>query len=1189
MTGYGTERADIRLLRLGLGRAGVRTRTAAAALVLTVAIVPGAQPAGTPGASVCTAASGEAVLGEAGAASLAHRCERPIEVLDARTPSLRLFANPDGTRTAEIATQPQRVRRPDGRWVGIDPTLKADRDGVSAVAVPGALRFSGGGSAPLVELSQGAARFTLGWPDPLPPPMLSGPTATYPEVLPGVDLLVRATPTGFTHLLSVKSAAAAANPRLAAIAYPLGGSGVSTAMTAAGGVRVTTVDGTPLAWSDGALMWDSSAAPHQAPAALRIDNGHLVVVPDRALLDDPATRYPVFIDPPFSYVTGTSQWAYADDADATNDTVVARVGRDPDSGVLYRSFFQFPTSSGGYTLAGSRIISAKVNAVLYHSWSCSPTPVSLWRTGSIMSTPRTAWSPGLSQFLDTESANAHKGDNDCGNQPDATMTFTGGLAADLQARVNAGDTSYTVGLSARDADGTGETTTQRWKKFFPSTVTLTVTYDHAPATPALSDLSMDPSYRCGASPIYINGASGITLRARLSDVDGDTIWPQFSIPGVAAGYVHPSGAAVSGEFTATVEAGGLADGGAYSWTVRGYDGLDTGGTSPACPFVVDNSVPGKPAVSAPELAAGTAAVGRPSAVSVSPASGGGTTTAGYLIGVGVAGTPIPTIWVPANANGTATATVVPVAAGSNTLSVQARNLAGQVGGVVAYPFQALAQPVPVPHVKNDSTGDGKADPVLVTDVDGGRVGLWRWASTGSTVLAPTTPMGFGGYDRATTQLFSGDFDGDGRTDRVLFNQTAGAPLAVSVGLSDGNANPAVAVDTTGWSATTLSSMKPVIGDFTGDGRDDLGFGYLVSSTQWNIYVAPSSSSAGAPSFGPLALWTVNSGSTFGAAALVAGDFTGDGRADVLEATDAGSCTTNLYLHTSTGSALSTGVQKWTSGANGLCWSAAKFLAADFNGDGHADLAALVDRGSCQTDLRTWYAKADGSGLNAPSTPWSAGGVTPWCQAQMARFAGDVTGDGKADIAVAYTGGDHQVRLWIYTATGSGFAAPTLWWEGGLGPLGTGSVRLQPGARYQLVPTFSGQCMGIAGSSTADGTPFTERACSASALNMQVTFDRAGGASVKIHPAHATGKCLDIAGPVADDWTQLHQWGCYSALNQVWQLSYVGGTGDVIVQLRSDWSDKCADVQHAAPDPGTPWIEFTCHSGDPQQYYLRLAS
>ena len=95
----------------------------------------------------------------------------------------------------------------------VDTTLRLQPDGTSRpwpTAV--GLRFSGGGGAPRWPGCRAAARrMELGWPGTLPKPTLNGDTATYPEVMPGVDLQVTADVDGFSHVLVVKSRAAAAN------------------------------------------------------------------------------------------------------------------------------------------------------------------------------------------------------------------------------------------------------------------------------------------------------------------------------------------------------------------------------------------------------------------------------------------------------------------------------------------------------------------------------------------------------------------------------------------------------------------------------------------------------------------------------------------------------------------------------------------------------------------------------------------------------------------------------------------------------------------------------------------------------------------------------------------------------------------------------------------------------------------
>ncbi|OKI21104.1 hypothetical protein A6A25_36880 [Saccharothrix sp. CB00851] len=167
--------------------------------------------------------------------------QQRVELVDQGTETTRVFLNPSGTKTVEQYVRPFRARTANG-WEPVDTTLVRDADGtVRPRATPVDLRFTDGGTGVLATIRRDGKRLSLSWPDPLPRPELDGDTATYRDVLPGVDLRVRADLDGFSQALVVHNAQAAANPALREIKY----------RTSAEGVRVKAGDnGTTTAVDD---------------------------------------------------------------------------------------------------------------------------------------------------------------------------------------------------------------------------------------------------------------------------------------------------------------------------------------------------------------------------------------------------------------------------------------------------------------------------------------------------------------------------------------------------------------------------------------------------------------------------------------------------------------------------------------------------------------------------------------------------------------------------------------------------------------------------------------------------------------------------------------------------------------------------------------------------------------------------
>ncbi|KOV14812.1 hypothetical protein ADK60_28200 [Streptomyces sp. XY431] len=205
----------------------------------------------------------------AAARAEAARTGAPVTVDSLTTETAQTVANADGTFSVTTHLQPARVRK-DGHWKDVDAALTRNGDGtLSPAATPSGLTLSGGGGGPLATLTDTEGRklsYTL--PFPLPAPVVTGSTARYNGVLPGVDLKVTSTDQGgFHEVLIVHDAAAAADPALAALKLTTRVSGgLSLTADQDGRVAVTAADGSAVFRSPTPLMWDSATTPGPASA-----------------------------------------------------------------------------------------------------------------------------------------------------------------------------------------------------------------------------------------------------------------------------------------------------------------------------------------------------------------------------------------------------------------------------------------------------------------------------------------------------------------------------------------------------------------------------------------------------------------------------------------------------------------------------------------------------------------------------------------------------------------------------------------------------------------------------------------------------------------------------------------------------------------------------------------------------------
>ncbi|MEV7427950.1 FG-GAP-like repeat-containing protein [Streptomyces sp. NPDC091212] len=114
----------------------------------------------------------------------------------------------------------------------------------------------------LATLSSGGHEATLSWPGELPEPVVSGPSALYRDVFPDIDLLLTAKDSGFSHVLVVHNAEAAANPALTSLSYGLSSPDLTFRLDPSSKV-VTGEDaeGQEIVISPTPHMWDSAGKP----------------------------------------------------------------------------------------------------------------------------------------------------------------------------------------------------------------------------------------------------------------------------------------------------------------------------------------------------------------------------------------------------------------------------------------------------------------------------------------------------------------------------------------------------------------------------------------------------------------------------------------------------------------------------------------------------------------------------------------------------------------------------------------------------------------------------------------------------------------------------------------------------------------------------------------------------------------
>lgn len=637
-------------------RTSVRRRSVVAAVVAAL-LAPGLSVVSAPAAAEAATGTGSPALSPSAAQAKAAKSGKAVEILSLRDERSTTVANPDGTFTTKEYVQPVRTRK-NGEWTDIDTTLVKQKNGTIAPKTAlSAMFFSGGGDPTFASIEKDGRALSFDWTGELPKPKLDGSTATYANVLPGVDLKVTASAEGFSHVLVVKNKKAAANPDLASLELPVDTTSLDVAEDSAGGLTATdTGSGGTVFEAPQPLMWDSSheadggsdettdtttettpdATPPQgsqvADVSVDVSADALTLTPDQDLLTDADTVYPVYIDPVVktanrsawtlvsSYYSGSSFWKFDDDEGVGKcpSDVSALCASATD---IKRQFFAVPTGS----FEDKDIVDAQFAVTQVFTYSSSAREVQLARvnsSGASAINSGTTWSnqPSSKETIGSKSPTDNAGSCTSTNQ---NVRFN--VTSTVQKAADNGWDTTTFRLKAGS-----ESDTSYWKRFCGN-AHLEVTYNRPPLEPAQDDLKMKPGGSCeygSATEHYVTEAPRVT--AVIKDYDHndtgsntETLQAQFKVWWTSGGTEVVHYATTAKKTTVGVTKGSQTgqatfyytigqdisgDGEAgftippnttVAWAVRGYDqesygAWSTDGNQTRCEFIYDKEKP-KPA------------------------------------------------------------------------------------------------------------------------------------------------------------------------------------------------------------------------------------------------------------------------------------------------------------------------------------------------------------------------------------------------------------------------------------------------------------------------------------------------------------------------------------------------------------------------------------------------------------------
>lgn len=744
---------------------GVLSLVTALALVVGVAEGAGAAPSQVPpsGSRVSSAhdslqVGADGLVSEStlsrpdwvSASVTARSANRAVEVLSQRSETRRVWVFPDGRVFEENAAGPVRFRDKsvkDG-WRSIDTGLVSDSSGVHARAVPGSLAL-GTGANPVVRLTdQAGVAVGLGLPGvTLPSPVVAGDTATYPDVVPGVDVVVESRPAGFQLVWQVKSAAGAKGlvsrfGSAGSVVLPLSftGVGVAPVVGSDGSVGFDTTARKAHGRLSAPVVWDAQGVGTKRNRGAATGGvfkvgkasvsgkkstsaGSLGV--DAAWLSDPARVFPVTIDPTYQSVTAYPTFDTYVKSGTTTDMSTQgdlQVGNDG-AGHVARSFINWPAA----TFQNKIVVSSSLSLYQVATGTCASSTWQSYDAGVATTGSRWTAQPTIS------TARASVTDTCPGGRVSVDMT--------AQAQGWSSASGSQVGMMIRAAD---EVNPAGWRRFVSNDGSyrpvLSLLYDRVPGVP-VAPIVWGATQSGGKT--FVGLSTPAVTTTMPSDADVNTMRPQvgwFTSATSTSSFTSlcTSGWATAGD-TRTCNTTALTDN-SHGWIrTHVWDGYAWSPWSAPVEVYVALSAPQNPTISC-TTAANTWAATAPSSASCTvtvSATSAGSLSAPVGVRWGVDGGPsvVAPVTQPTPSGSQQVSVAVPVTAGWHVVSVVGLSPSGKVSGTVSYGYGYVGPGLASPTDQRTTSGSVMVvaqgnPPASGTSVSG--VVQWRMLGSSDT-------------------------------------------------------------------------------------------------------------------------------------------------------------------------------------------------------------------------------------------------------------------------------------------------------------------------------------------------------------------------------------------------------------------------------------------------------------------------